>query len=101
MPPHSPASLVTVYSTPIPFDAELVKKILTDEGITSFVEDTNAPFAGLAATPCHVLVELEHVPRARSLIEQHETRHRQTLAREVTVDSEVRGQGQFSRQNDE
>jgi hypothetical protein len=93
MPPHSPESLVTVYSTPVPFDAELVKKILADEGITSFVEDTNAPFAGLAATPCHVLVEVEHVPRARSLIEQHETRHRQTLAREVTVDSEVRGQG--------
>ena len=72
---QSPDSLVTVYSTPLPFDAVLVKSMLADEGIPGFVEDTNVPFAGLSAMPCHVMVEREHEPLARKLIEEHEAKH--------------------------
>ena len=79
---HSPESLVTVYSTPLAFDAELVKAMLADEGIHSSVEDTNGPFPGLSGIPCHVLVGTEHETRARELIEQHEAQHRERIERE-------------------
>ena len=77
-----PESLVTVYSTPLAFDAELVKAMLADEEIPSSVEDANGPFPGLSGIPCHVLVGIEHEPLARQLIEQHEARHRERVERE-------------------
>jgi hypothetical protein len=81
MQPDSAESLVTVYSTPLPFDAVLVKAMLSDEGIPEFVEDTNVPFAGLSALPCHVMVERVHEAAARRLIEEHEARHRMRMDR--------------------
>ena len=79
---HYAESLITVYSTPLAFDAELVKAMLADEEIPSFVEESNAPFPGLSATPCHVLIAAEHETRARQLIEEHEARHRERVERE-------------------
>jgi hypothetical protein len=78
----SPESLVVVYSTPLAFDAELVKAMLKDEGILGFVEESNAPFAGLSSIPCHVMVELQHETRARELVEEHEAIHRERVQRE-------------------
>jgi hypothetical protein len=86
---HSPESLVTVYSTPLAFDAELVKAMLTDEGIPTFVEDTNVPFAGLSSIPCHVMVELEHETHARLLIEEHEAKHRERVELESEQEREL------------
>ena len=79
----SPKSLVSVYSTPLAFDAELVKAMLKSENIPGFVEETNAPFAGLTSIPCHVLVEIEHESRARELIEEHEAKGRQRMELEA------------------
>lgn len=76
-------SLVSVYSTPLAFDAELVKAMLKDENIPAFVEETNAPFAGLSSIPCHVMVEHEHESRARELIAEHEAKHRERVEREA------------------
>lgn len=86
---QSPNALVTVYSTPLPFDAVLVKSMLADEGIPSFVEDTNVPFAGLSALPCHVMVEREYESLARKLIEEHEEKHRERVDRVFEEESKA------------
>lgn len=78
---HSPDALVTVYSSPLAFDASIVKAMLTDNGIPAFLEDANAPFAGLSTNPCHVMVEREHESLARRWIEEHEARRRETVDR--------------------
>ena len=41
---HPTGSLVTVYSTPLSFDAGLVKAMLAEQGIPCSVEDANGPF---------------------------------------------------------
>lgn len=78
----SAESLISVYSTPIAFDAELVKAMLADEGIVSSVEDSNGPFPGIAAVPCHVLVSSVNEAQARALIAEHEAQHRERVERE-------------------
>lgn len=90
----SPESLVSVYSTPLAFDAELVKAMLKDENIPSFVEETNAPFAGLSSIPCHVMVEAEYESRARELIEEHEVKHRERVELEAEQGDELDDEGE-------
>ena len=85
---ESSKTLVNVYSTPIEFDAELVKAMLSDEGIPSYVEDANGPFPGLSGIPCHVQVAIEHELLARQLIEEHEERHRERVERELANEEE-------------
>jgi hypothetical protein len=85
---ESSKTLVHVYSTPIEFDAELVKAMLADEGIPSYVEDSNGPFPGLSGIPCHVQVAIEHELLARQLIEEHEERHRERVERELANEEE-------------
>ncbi len=86
----SSKTLVNVYSTPIEFDAELVKAMLADEGIPSYIDDANGPFPGLSGIPCHIHVAIEHELLARQLIEEHEERHRQRVERELAEgDQEV------------
>ena len=86
----SPESLVIVYSTPLAFDAEMVKSMLKNEGIPGFVEDSIAPFPGLSSIPCHVMVELQNEARARELVEAHEAVVRERADREYQeeLDSE-------------
>ena len=84
----SSKALVNVYSTPIEFDAELVKAMLADEGIPSYVEDANGPFPGLSGIPCHVQVAIEHELLARQLIDEHEERHRERVEREFAEEEE-------------
>jgi hypothetical protein len=69
-------SLVSVYSTPLAFDAEMVKAMLADEEIPGTVENSSGPFPGLSTIPCEVLVGVEHEVMARELIAEHEERHR-------------------------
>lgn len=73
---NQPGSLVTVYSTPVEFDAEIVKAMLADVEIPSSVENANGPFPGIAAVPCQVMVPAEHEAAARKLVEEHEERLR-------------------------
>ena len=82
-------NLVNVYSTPIEFDAELVKAMLADEGIPSYVEDANGPFPGRSGRPCHVQVAIEHELLARQLIDEHEQRHRERAERELAEEEDV------------
>ncbi len=84
----SKKQLVNVYSTPIEFDAELVKAMLADEGIPSYIDDANGPFPGLTGIPCHIHVAVEHEPLARQLIEEHEQRHRARVERELAVEEQ-------------
>jgi len=72
---NADVSLVTVYSTPNPFDAGIVKAMLADEDIPSFIEDANCPFPGLAAAPCHLMVSSEFESQAQQLIEEHKNCH--------------------------
>ncbi len=74
---NMPESLVPIYSTPVAFDAEIVKAMLADEDISSTVENSNAPFPGLVTIPCQVLVAPEHEAVARRLIEEHVARQRE------------------------
>ena len=69
-----PPSLISVYSTPLEFDAEIVKAMLAEEDIPSSVENANAPFPGIGAVPCEIFVAVEHEAAARALIEVHEAR---------------------------
>ena len=69
-----PPSLISVYSTPLEFDAEIVKAMLAEDDIPSSVQNANAPFPGIVAVPCEVFVALEHEAAARALIEAHEAR---------------------------
>ena len=80
-------SLVSVYSTPLPFDAEIVKSMLADEDIPSTVENSSSPFPGLTAMPVQVFVTKENENFARRLIEEHETLHKQNVDR--TFDEEA------------
>ena len=75
-------SLVSVYTTPVAFDAELVKAMLADEGISGSVENSSGPFPGITAIPCQVFVPTEHEVRARALIAEHEAQHRERVERE-------------------
>ena len=84
----SSKNLVNVYSTPIEFDAELVKAMLADAGLPSYVEDANGPFPGLSGIPCHVQVAIEHELLARQLIDEHEERHRERAERELAEGDE-------------
>ena len=77
-----PESFVAVYSTPLEFDAGLVKAMLADEEIPSTVENANGPFPGISAAPCQVLVSAEHEVRARELVAEHEARHRERVMHE-------------------
>lgn len=77
-----PEALVPVYSTPLAFDAEIVKSMLADEGIDGTVENASGPFPGLTVVPCQVLVTKENENNARRLIEEHEERHRKTVEQE-------------------
>ena len=79
---HPSDSLVTVYSTPVSFDAGLVKAMLAEQDIPCSVEDANGPFPGLAAVPCHILVAAEYESLARKLIEEHEAEHLKRVERE-------------------
>ena len=42
----------------------------------------NSPFPGISASPCQVFVAVEHEQFARQLVEEHEARHRERLARD-------------------
>lgn len=77
-----PESLVSVYSTPVAFDAELVKSMLADEDIPSTVENSSGPFPGLTATPCQVFVTKENENFARRLVEEHEAQRAERVERE-------------------
>ena len=72
-------SLVSVYSTPVAFDAELVKSMLADEDIPSTVENSSGPFPGLSVVPCEVYVTKENENFARRLIEEHEAQHQERV----------------------
>lgn len=74
-------SLVTVYSSPLAFDASIVKAMLQDNEIPAFVEDSHAPFAGLSTSPCHVMVEQQHEIQARRYIEEHEAKRKESVDR--------------------
>jgi hypothetical protein len=76
-------SLVSVYSTPVEFDAGLVKAMLADEDIPSTVENANGPFPGVTALPCEVFVAVEYEQRARQLVAEHEARHRERVLHEA------------------
>lgn len=82
----STQTLVPIYSTPNAFDAEIVKAMLSDEEITSTVENSSGPFPGLDAVPCQVLVAPEHEKAARLLIEEHEARLRERADFESETD---------------
>jgi hypothetical protein len=73
---------VSVYSTPLEFDAGLVRAMLSDEEIPSTVENANGPFPGISAAPCEVLVSVEHETRARQLVAEHEAKHRERVMHE-------------------
>ena len=83
---NDPESLVSVYSTPMAFDAELVKSMLADEDIPSTVENSSGPFPGLALIPCQVFVTKEHENFARRLVEEHEAQHKKRVELEATDD---------------
>ena len=72
-----PDSLVSVFSTPLPFEAEIVKSMLADEEIFSVVENPNTPFPGLAKVDLFVTKENEGF--ARRLIEEHQALHKQNV----------------------
>lgn len=74
---NASTSLVSVYSTPFEFDAEIVKAMLADEDIPSSIENANAPFPGIGVVPCEVFVSAEHEAVARTLIKEHEIRQAQ------------------------
>ena len=78
---------VTVYSSPVEFNAELVKSMLADEEIPSNIDNTNSVFPGVPAVSCHVLVPVQHESRARELVAEHEARHQARLK----SDSQNRG----------
>ncbi len=75
-------SLVLVYSTPVEFEAELMKAMLSSAGIPSVVENSNGPFPGLSATPVDLFVAAEYESLARQLIQHQESKHRERLTRE-------------------
>ena len=74
--------LVSVYTSPIQFQAEMVRAMLADEEITATVENSQGPFPGLSAVPCEVFVAVEKEAVARQLIEEHEARLRERAAQE-------------------
>ena len=76
------ASLISVYSSALAYEADLVKAMLADEGIVSSVVNANGPFPGLAVIPCEVLVSKTDETRARELVEEHEAKHRARIQRE-------------------
>ena len=80
--PHAD-SLVTVCSTSNSFEAGLLKAMLADEGIPSFVEDANGPFPGLSAVPCTLMVGSEYETDARRLIDEHEARRLKRVDEEI------------------
>lgn len=81
--------LVSVYSTPVAFDAELVRAILADEDIPSTVENSTAPFPGIQAVPCEVMVAKEYESRARELVEELQFEHRRRVEREFEDEEPV------------
>lgn len=83
---NSPESLVLVYTSASPFEAEVVKGMLAEEEIASSVENENSPFPGLGATACKVYVTARNEALARQLIEEHEAQHRQRMAAEESGD---------------
>lgn len=83
---NAPTSLVSVYSTPLEFDAEIVKAMLADEDIPSSVENANAPFPGIGAVPCEVFVAAKYEEAARALVQEYEARQ---ANREEMEDSEI------------
>lgn len=85
---NRPEELISVYSTPLEYEAEMVKAMLADEEISSTVENANGPFPGLGAAPCEVLVAAENEAAARRLIEEHEARHRDRVAHEAEEEDE-------------
>lgn len=80
-------SLVSVYSTPLPFEAEIVKSMLADEEIASVVENPTSPFPGV--TKVEVFVTKENEAFARRLIEEHEALHKQSV--DIAFDQESSG----------
>ena len=74
--------LVSVYASPIQFQAEMVRAMLADEEITATVENSQGPFPGLSAVPCEVFVPVDKEVIARQLIEEHEARLRERVAQE-------------------
>jgi|GEM_PF-3683293 len=82
-------TLVSVYSTPLAFDAELVRTVLADEDIPSTVENSTAPFPGIAAIPCEVMVAKEYEGHARELIEKIQFEHRRRVEREFADEEPV------------
>ena len=85
---NDPDSLVSVYTTPLEFDASLVKAMLADEDIPSSVENANGPFPGLTGIPCQVLVMAEYEERARELVAEHEARHRERAEQDAETEGE-------------
>jgi hypothetical protein len=81
-------SLVSVYSSPLKFDADFVKSMLADESIPSSVENSTAPFPGISASPCEVFVAAEHESAARQIITDFEARRRQTAEQDDLEDKE-------------
>lgn len=83
MNPRPPESMVSIYSTPVEFDAEIVKAMLLDEDIPSSIENANSPFPGVPAVACQVLVSAEHEVTARRLVEEHAERLRDRDGRDT------------------
>lgn len=69
---------VTVFNTPNPVEADLIKNLLQTEGIRCVLEGHDQNFLpGSMAIPIHIMVEAANADRARKLIESHGERHRQ------------------------
>jgi hypothetical protein len=77
------ASLISVYTSPLAVDAELVRNMLVTKGVRATVMPSNGPFSGLLVAPSEVLVWQNDEARARTLIEQAETRHHERVEREA------------------
>lgn len=86
---ENPESLVAVYSSPLEFDAEFVKSMLADESIPSSVENSNAPFPGISASPCVVFVAAEYETAARKIIADFEARRQENDVEDESASNDL------------
>ncbi len=75
MPDTADDSLVTVYTSPVAADAEIVRGMLESEGIRATVAEASGAFSSLLVSPSAVLVWQNDEAQAKALIEQAERHH--------------------------
>ncbi len=76
-------SLVTVFTSPVAAEAELVCNALLAQGLHATVAQSNGPFTGLLIAPSEVLVWQEDEERARTLIHDADTQRHEREEREA------------------